>query len=165
MSMAQGILGQLAHEVATTRRVLERLPEDKFDWTPHPKSMTARRLASHIAEIPGWAGMVMGGTSVSFDPAEFKPWHAASVVELLDKLHSGHQGAIASISPAKDEDFMVIWSLKVGNQEVFNAPRIAAIHGFIISHMIHHRAQLALYLRLLDVPVPSIYGPSADEPV
>jgi uncharacterized damage-inducible protein DinB len=167
MSISQALLPEFDHEVATTRKVLDRLPEDKYGWKPHEKSFTAGRLASHIAEMGGW-----GATTMSTEVFDFAPggvptnpaFNASSKEELMgayDKMMAETRAAIAA---AGDADFMVNWTLQNNGQTLMTMPRIAVIRSFVMNHVIHHRGQLSLCLRLLDVPVPSIYGPSADEP-
>jgi uncharacterized damage-inducible protein DinB len=168
MAIRDGILPEFDHEVANTRKVLERVPEGKPDYKPHEKSMAMDRLAGHLAELPGWAketilqdSIVVGGQAAG-QPGPLKMTSRKQLLEEFDKRVAAGRAAIAS---ASDEDFMKPWSLIAGGKTIFTLPKIVVLRGFVMNHMIHHRAQLGVYLRLNNVPVPSIYGPSADEQV
>ena len=162
MTLSQRLAPEFEREIKTTRKLLERVPMDKFTWTPHEKSMPLGRLASHIAEMPSW---VTGTVQLEFMDidANYKPWIAASHDELLSNFDSYAAEAGKALSGVSDEDLGKRWALRMGGQELFAGPREEVIRTLILSHIIHHRGQLSVYLRLLDVPVPSIYGPSADE--
>jgi uncharacterized damage-inducible protein DinB len=162
MSVNDPIIGELTHESATTRKVLALAPESKFDWKPHAKSMTLGRLVTHLAEIPGWAAMIYGGTEMSFNTGEYKPRTAATTVEALAIHDKSVADAIAVLGKQTDESNRVIWTLKADGRTVFSMPRAGVFRGMVLSHTIHHRGQLSVYLRLLDIPLPSIYGPTAD---
>ena len=166
MPMIDAFLAEYDHEAATTRRVLERMPEDKVDWRPHERSMTLGRLCGHIAEMPVWGRVVLGEDG--FDVATSgERGYESFVAHDRDSLLERFDGAVAALREAArgypDERMRDSWTLANGGQVVFSSPRGAALRGFVFSHLIHHRGQLSVYLRLLDVPVPSIYGPSADE--
>jgi uncharacterized damage-inducible protein DinB len=165
MSIAQTILPQFDHEIATTRRVLERLPAERMGWKPHPKSWTLGELSSHIATIPGWGAAIMALTELdpSPKPGDPAPERATSAASAVDLLGRNAAKARAAIAAASDADFHVPWSLKLGGAIVFTMPRVAVVRGFVLSHLIHHRGELMVYLRLCDVPLPSVYGPTADE--
>lgn len=166
MSISQAILPEFDHEMANTRKTLERVPDDKFDWKPHEKSMTLRALSSHVANIPGWTASTFEGTELDIQPEGAEPYsepEAKSTKDLLEIFDKNAASARAALESATDEDWQDKWSLKMTGKTFFTLPRTAVIRGFILSHLIHHRAQLGVYLRLLDVPVPAIYGPSADE--
>ncbi|HEY1213903.1 MAG TPA: DinB family protein [Bryobacteraceae bacterium] len=162
MTLSQRLAPEFDREIKTTRKLLERVPMDKFTWAPHEKSMQLGRLASHIAEMPSW---VTGTVQLEFMDidANYKPWIAASRDELLSKFDSYAAEAGKALSGVSDEDLGKRWALRMGGQELFAAPREEVIRTLVLNHIIHHRGQLSVYLRLLDVPVPSIYGPSADE--
>lgn len=167
MAIKDGLLSEFDHEIATTRKVLERVPEGKPEFKPHDKSMAMDRLAGHIAELTGWAketmlqdSIEMGGAAAGAGP--LKMTSRKQLLEEFDKRAAAGRAAIAS---ASDDAFMKPWSLIAGGKAVFTLPKIAVLRGFVMNHMIHHRGQLSVYLRLNDVPVPSIYGPSADEQV
>ena len=166
MPINQALLPEFEHEMATTRKALERVPEGKFAWKPHPKSMTLGRLASHVAEIPGWGMMTVERDSVDIAPPGTPPQTGANLSsrkEILELFDKNVAAARSAVSGASDEHLMKPWSLLSGGKTVLSMPRIAVWRSFVMNHLIHHRAQLGVYLRLNDVPVPSTYGPSADE--
>jgi uncharacterized damage-inducible protein DinB len=155
-------LSEFDHEMAVTRKVLSRIPENKFGWAPHVKSMTLGRLATHLAEIPGWVketltldGIDMGG--------DYKPEVLTTREQVVAKFDRMVAVARPLIESATDAQLSAPWTLKSDGQVMLTMPRFAVLRGFVLSHLIHHRAQMTVYLRLNDVPVPSIYGPSADE--
>jgi DinB superfamily len=166
MPISQSLLPEFDQEMAGTRKELERVPEGQFDWKPHPKSMLLGRLASHLAELPSWGQYAMELTELDIAPPGQPPAKAqnlatrAEVLALFDKSSVGARKAIAA---AVDADWMVAWTLKKGGVVLFTLPRIAVVRSMVMNHMIHHRAQLGVYLRLLDVPLPGLYGPTADE--
>ncbi len=166
MSLSDALLPEFDHEMANTRKSLERVPEDKLDWKPHTKSMTLGHLAGHLAEIPTWGTTMFNKESFDMAPTDgpaYEPFKAKSVVEALERFDKNVADARAAIEGASDETLLRPWSLLHGGNTVFTLPRIAVLRSFVMSHSIHHRAQLGVYLRLNDVPVPAIYGPSADE--
>lgn len=166
MSIAQSLLPEVDQEMAGTRKTLERIPEDKFEWRPHPKSFTMIALATHIANMVGWGATTIKQDSYDFAPIGGEPYKeepAESVATLLEIFDKGLADFRQALSSASDDELMKDWSLLMGGQTLFKKPRIACLRDMIISHLIHHRAQLGVYLRLNDVPVPAIYGPSADE--
>lgn len=166
MSIAESLIGEFDNEMATTRRVLERIPEDKFGWKPHEKSMTLQKLASHLTDVPGWAIPTLTMESLDLAPEgapPFAPSLYATREEVMEKFDKNVAGARAALVTTSDESFLKPWSLLMTGKVIFTMPRIAVMRGMIMNHAVHHRAQLALYLRLNDVPVPAMYGPSADE--
>jgi uncharacterized damage-inducible protein DinB len=166
MSISAALLPEFDHETANTRKTLERVPEDKFDWKPHKKSFAMGPLATHLATIPSWMSMTMARDSIDIAPVGEPPRRvepATSRAELLERFDTNVADARAALEGASDEVMLKPWTLLSGGKTIFTVPRIAAIRSFVMSHSIHHRAQLGVYLRLNDVPVPSIYGPSADE--
>jgi uncharacterized damage-inducible protein DinB len=160
--MNQGLLAEFEHEMAGTRRTLERVPFDKADWRPHPKSFPLSSLATHLARVPGWAKETLLQDSLDLGGAE-RPKVPATVAELLALFDQNVAAGRAAIAATDDATFMKSWSLKNGETVMLTMPKIAVLRAFVFSHAIHHRAQLGLYLRMLDVPVPALYGPSADE--
>lgn len=162
MPLNQALLPEFDHEMANTRKSLERIPEGKFDWKPHQKSMTLGGLATHLATINHWAEAIVGQDNFDVANAPTPP-KFKSRQEILNAFDQGTAGARKAIAGASDEQLMKPWSLQRGGQTIFTMPRIGVIRSFILNHNIHHRAQLGVYLRLNDVAVPSIYGPSADE--
>lgn len=162
MPLNQALLPEFDHEMSNTRKSLERVPEDKLGWKPHNKSMTMGGLATHLATINHWADAIVGMDS--FDVSTAPPQaQLNSRKELLDAFDQNTAAARKAIAGASDEALMKPWSLKSKGNTIFTLPRIAVLRSFIMNHAIHHRAQLGVYLRLNDIPVPSIYGPSADE--
>ncbi len=169
MSIAQSLLPELDQEMAGARKTLERVPEDKFEWRPHPKSFTMIALATHIASTFAWGTIALNTDSFDFAPPGGEPYEglqekpAASKAELLERFDKGLAEFREALAGASDEALMTNWSLMGGGQAFFTKPRVACLRDMIFSHLIHHRAQLTVYLRLNDVPVPALYGPSADE--
>jgi uncharacterized damage-inducible protein DinB len=161
MSISAALLPEFDHEMATTRTTLERVPDDKLGWKPHEKSMTLGRLASHLAEAPGWG--VVGLTTDSMDMSNYKPWEGKSRAEILATFDKNVAAARSAIEAAADATYMANWSLTMGGQAIMTMPKIAVVRTFMMNHLIHHRGQYSVYLRMTGVPVPSIYGPSADE--
>lgn len=162
MTLAEMLIPEYDHEMATTRRVLERVPEGKFDWKPHDKSMSLGRLATHLAELPALSQLIL--KRPSFDITT--PRQSAQVTtrqEILDLFDKNVAATRSDLAATDDAAMMEKWTLQRGEQTVFSLPRAAVVRSMIFSHTIHHRGQLSVYLRLNDVPVPSIYGPSADE--
>jgi uncharacterized damage-inducible protein DinB len=165
MAIKDGLLWEYDHEMGTTRRVLERVPEAELEWKPHEKSMTMGQLAGHIANIPYWCSATIATQVLDLDTAgdEARPKPPASTAELLARFDSRVAAARTALEGCGDSEMSAYWTLKVGGQELFTMPRIAAIRSFVMNHLIHHRGQLSVYLRLKNVPLPPIYGPTADE--
>lgn len=161
MPIVDSILMELDQEAATTRRVLERVPEKSLSWRPHNKSMSLGQLAMHVATTPG--GVAQMAALESMEVPKFSQTAATSVAELLTSLDSSVAKAKEILSKMSDAQVVAPWSLKRGAQTVMTIPRIGVIRTIMLNHWYHHRGQLSVYLRLLDVPLPSIYGPSADE--
>jgi uncharacterized damage-inducible protein DinB len=161
MSISAALLPEFDNEMATTRRTLERVPDEKLGWKPHEKSMSLGRLASHIAEMPSWG--VIGLNMDALDLGDYKPWEGASRDEILAVFDKNVAGARAAMEAADDAKYMTNWSLTMGGKTLMTMPKIAVVRVFMMNHVIHHRGQFSVYLRLNDVAVPSIYGPSADE--
>ena len=166
MPINQALLGEFDHEMANTRKALERVPDNKFDWAPHPKSMKMGALAKHLAEMPGWTVNALTTDSLDISP-DGKPMQSPpvknrqEVLALFDKNVAAARKALAAAND--DAQFMKPWALLMTGKTIFSMPKIAVLRGFVMNHSIHHRAQLGVYLRLNDVPVPATYGPSADE--
>lgn len=164
MPLADALVPEFDHEMVTTRKLLERVPEDKFDWKPHAKSMTLGALATHVANIVWWG-------EVTLDKPEFNAEGqqvaapAASRAELLEAFDKNVRTTRASLAAKSDAELMAPWSLKNGKQTFFTMPKAAVWRSFVMNHLVHHRAQLSVYLRMHDVPLPAMYGPSADERV
>lgn len=166
MKMSDALLPEFDHEMAGTRKTLERVPEDKFGWKPHDKSMSMGELASHLANIPFWTTVTINQDNFDMAPVggeHVKTPQASSVKELLETFDKNVADARNAIASASNEELMKNWSLLAGGNTVLAMPKGAVLRGFVLNHNVHHRAQLGVYLRLNDVAVPSIYGPSADE--
>jgi uncharacterized damage-inducible protein DinB len=166
VSIAQSILPEFDQEMASTRKVLERIPEDKLEWKAHPKSNSIGWVSSHLAEIPGWVEGTLSQDSWDINPPGGEPYRTpklASRKQVLDAFDAGVASARKAIAATKDEAFLKQWSLLSGGAPIVTMPRIAVVRSFILNHTIHHRAILCVYLRLNDVPVPGMYGPSGDE--
>lgn len=162
MPLADAVAREFEQEAPTTRRVLERVPLDRADWKPHPKSMTLGRLAAWMASAPGWTAGVLALDG--FEVGSFVPFAApAGTAELLATFDAGCEAARAAMAGLGDAAAKGDWSFRMQGKPARTLPRIALARLFLISDAIHHRGQMSVYLRLLDVPVPSIYGPSADE--
>jgi uncharacterized damage-inducible protein DinB len=163
MSIAQSLLPEFEHEFATLRKTLERIPDGRWDYTPHAKSMNLGRLSGHLAELGGWVNATLEKDELDFAKEPYAPFTPTSTAGLVAKLDATVAKARVALAGASDTDLMKPWSLRQGEQIFFTMPKIAVLRSFVMNHMIHHRAQLGVYLRLNDVPVPSTYGPSADE--
>jgi uncharacterized damage-inducible protein DinB len=166
MSMAKGLVAEFDHEAGSTRRVLERVPEEHVMWAPHPRSKPLGELALHIAGLPVWVGRALKGAEYDFmgpdAPAPgLQPWQSKDA--LLAKFEKNVADARAAMLATSDAQMMEPWSLKRAGDVIFTLPRVAVIRSMVLNHTIHHRGQLTVYLRLKDVPVPGVYGPSADE--
>lgn len=168
MTIAQSLLPEFDHEMETTRTLLERVPDAQGGWKPHPKSMTLGRLAVHLAELPGWALMALQQAELDLNPPggpTYTPPRFESTAALLTLFNANVRNARAALAAATDAQMMVTWTLKNGGKTVFSLPRGAVFRSFVMNHGIHHRGQLSVYLRLQNVPLPSIYGPTADTPM
>ena len=166
MKISEMLLPEFDQEMTNTRKTLERFPEGKSDWKPHDKSMSLGRLAGHLAEIPSLGAAALRRDSLDFAPPgapPMQPFVATSRQALLDAFYKNIADVRAALAEATDEHLMKSWSLLRGGKTLLTMPRTAVVRSFMMNHMIHHRAQLGVYLRLNDLPVPSIYGPSADE--
>lgn len=165
MAIAESILPEFDHETGTTRALMERVPEDKAAWKPHPRSMSLGQLAMHIANLPRWTFYTLERTEFDTNPLDgVRPTGPAyeSATILLQTYDANVSEARALIARTTDGQFMVQWTLKSGGKSMFSMPRVAVLRSFVLNHAVHHRGQLSVYLRLLDVPIPNIYGPTAD---
>jgi uncharacterized damage-inducible protein DinB len=152
--------------MANTRKTLERVPDGKFDWKPHAKSFSMGALAGHVAFIPHWARMTIEMPQFDVNPASGQAARPAEIrtrADVLAYFDKGVSEARAALAGASDQNLLAPWSLLSGGKTIFTMPRIAVLRTMIMNHLIHHRAQLCVYLRLNDIPVPALYGPSADE--
>jgi uncharacterized damage-inducible protein DinB len=164
MPLADALLPEFDHETGVTRRLLERLPESQFGWTPHPKSMPLGRLATHVAEVLTWLPETVHKDEFNWDSnAPYQPKVCASTADVLKFFDESRDAARKALAGASDAELVQPWSFKKDGQVMFSQPRVGVIRGMVMNHLIHHRAQLSVYLRLKDVPLPAMYGPSADE--
>ena len=166
MSLAASILPEFDQEMAKTRTTLERVPGNKFDWKPHEKSFSFMEMANHLARLPGWGTATLNTESMDLDPekGEFTPPPTVeSPEEVLTLFDQGVAELRNALKGSTDEDLLQEWTLLNGGEELFKMPRMAVIRGMILNHIVHHRGQLTVYLRLNDLPLPALYGPSADE--
>jgi uncharacterized damage-inducible protein DinB len=161
--LVDALLPEFDHEMTTTRKVLERVPEDKFGWKPHAKSFSVGELATHVANLPTWGTETLTKSEIDLAGGQ-RVASLASKAELIATFDRNVAATRAALAGKTDAELLAIWSLKRGGKTIFSMPKTAVLRSFVLSHLIHHRGQLSVYLRLLDVPVPSIYGPSADEP-
>ena len=164
MSNVQPLIHEIEQEMATTRRLLERVPEANADWKPHQKSMALGTLAAHIADLPGMGAIVFETESLDL-MTRGKQEGFSSTAELLERLDRNAARARGALESASEEALAQKWTMSFGDTVLISLPRVAVIRTLFLNHHIHHRGQLSVYLRLLDVPLPSIYGPSADTPV
>ena len=166
MSLAASLLPEFDHEMASTRKALERVPAERIAWQPHGKSMSLGKLATHLAELPGFLPPILCDDELDLFPPGGEPFELqtplppAQALALFDK-HVAE--ARAMLAAASDEQLMKPWTLKAAGHAIFTLPRIASYRTAVMNHSVHHRGQLSVYLRLNDVPVPGFYGPSADE--
>jgi uncharacterized damage-inducible protein DinB len=166
MGLSQALLPELDHEMANTRKVIERIPNEKLDWKPHDKSMAFVGLATHLSNIPSWTVMTIQQDSFDMAPEGGEPHHVkpvTSVDEALETFDRNVADARAAIEGASDEHLLGEWTFLSGGEVIFSMPRVAVVRSMVLNHVIHHRAQLGLYLRLNDIAVPAVYGPTADE--
>jgi uncharacterized damage-inducible protein DinB len=166
MTIGQSMLPEFDQEMKNTRATLERVPDDKWGWKPHEKSGTVGWLAGHIATLPGWLSMTIQTTELDYAPVDGPAWEPPKITnrkELLAEFDKTSAEARTALATVSDTDLMQGWTLLAGGKNIFTLPRIACIRGFVMNHLIHHRAQLGVYFRLLNIPVPALYGPSADE--
>jgi uncharacterized damage-inducible protein DinB len=164
MAVRDSLLAEFDHEMAVTRRLLERLPDGKFDWRPHEKSFTLGGLATHLAQIPHWGNAILD--QEAYDLAESDGTRADAAhtrAEVLETFDEHVTTLRRSLESKSDAELTAPWALKQRGRVLMSLPRIAALRSFVVHHVIHHRGQLTVYLRLRDVPLPPIYGPTADE--
>ena len=163
MTIAQSFLEELKQEAVSTKKLLERVPLEKGDWKPHEKSMALARLASHVAENSKWIAMAIETVELDLSKYPYEPFIPKNTEELINFFEEQEKKAEKVLLNCSDEEMMKNWTMRSKDQEYFTVPKIAMIRNFCINHTIHHRGQLTVYLRLLNVPLPGIYGPTADE--
>ena len=162
MAIKDGLLAEYDHEVATTRRMLERVPDDRIDWKPHERSRSLGELATHLGDIPGWGEVILGAGSFDLANLPRDVERRASRASVLDHF-DGSVSRTRAVMDRPDAEYLARWTLERGGHEMFSMPRLAAFRSFVLGHLIHHRGQFSVYLRLNGVAVPPVYGPSADE--
>ena len=165
MAIKDALLPEFDHEMGVTRRLLERVPLADRDWKPHAKSMTLGELARHVSDIPGWVGGIVDKDAFDVEATGPMKTDFTSTTELLKSFDAGVVKARASLDSKSDAEMMATWSIKKGSKELMTLPKVGVFRTLLLNHLIHHRGQLSVYIRLKDIPVPSIYGPSADEAV
>jgi uncharacterized damage-inducible protein DinB len=166
MDLKKALINEIKHEAAGTRKILERVPLDKLTWKPHEKSSDLRRLAKHVASIYSWVTRAL--TTNEMDFAKGRPAPAPdfnTMEELLAILDNNVAQALKDLEDAAPETFMETWTMREGDKIYLTIPKAAVIRNMALNHLVHHRGQLSVYLRLLDIPIPGLYGPTADEPM
>ncbi|HSS21107.1 MAG TPA: DinB family protein [Pyrinomonadaceae bacterium] len=165
MGIGESLLPEFDREMASTRKTLERVPDDKFDWKPHAKSASMLELAHHLAHLPWWGGLAIGSDSFDFAPegTPMKLPETKSTAEVLSWFDENVATTRQAIAGASDDEFSKPWTLFFNKRKIMTKSKAEVLRDFMLSHSIHHRAQLGVYLRLNDIPLPMIYGPTADE--
>ncbi|MDZ7637627.1 MAG: DinB family protein [Bryobacterales bacterium] len=166
MTIGKGMAQELQQSAVSARKTLERIPEEKFDWTPHTKSMTFLKLGSHLAESLGWTKFTLETSEMDVAPADgpaWEPYVAKNSADLLETFDKNLAEAIEALNGVSDATLMETWTMKKAGEPMFSMPKLVVMRSFVLDHLVHHRAQLGLYLRLNDISVPALLGPSADE--
>ena len=163
-TIGQTMAMEMEQEAAIARKLLERLPDDKYDWQPHDKSMSLGRIAGHVAETFTWTGATILQDVLDFAEMDYEPQPTTNTADNLAAFDKNVKEALEILNNVSDEDIMKPWTMRDGEKVYMTMPKAAVMRGFVLNHMIHHRGQLSVFMRLLDIPVPQIYGPSADEP-
>lgn len=159
----QAFIAEIKHEATSTKKILERVPQEKFDWKPHEKSMSLGRLASHVAELPGFLNSILTMDDFDFAKGHYKPSNANTPEELMKVFQQKLDEVVQTLQNTSDEKMQANFTLRSGGHVIATVPRMVAVRSMAMNHLIHHRGQIAVYLRLLNIPVPGLYGPSADE--
>ena len=165
MSLLDPIIAELQHEATTTRTLIERVPDEQFDWQPHEKSMSMKQITNHIAQLYNWSGFILNQDELDIATAQFERKIASTTQELLALFDENVANVVELFKKQEDQHVLKTWIFRNDEQVIFAMPRIAVIRTMELNHIIHHRGQLSVYLRLLNIPVPAIYGPTADEPM
>jgi len=163
MTLNESLIAELKHEAANTRKMLEKIPAEHFDYQPHEKSMSLKSLSTHMADLFGWTAYVLLTDQLDFQNNDLKRPEINSTQDLLDHLEMQVNASVAALTNAEESLFEKNWVLRNGDYIIMDLPRATVIRGTCMSHIYHHRGQLSVYLRLLDIPIPGMYGPSADE--
>jgi uncharacterized damage-inducible protein DinB len=163
MKQAEVLLAELRQECSSTEKLLACVPSEKLGWKPHPKSMDLRRLSYHVAEIPGWLSVTLKTDELDFATSGYQVPEIDSTETLLALFRNYRDEAFQDLEAASEDEFARPWTLRNGSHHIFTMPKAYTLRSFVMNHLIHHRGQLSVYLRLLDVSIPGMYGPSADE--
>jgi uncharacterized damage-inducible protein DinB len=163
MPIREILLPEFDQEMAQTRKMLERVPDGRFDFTPHAKSKRIDWLAGHVADLPTWIGHTMHTELLAIEPGQYKAFEPKNNAELLERFDKNVREAREELSKVEDDQLKVIWTMQFQGEKVMSMPRYNVLRQVILNHLIHHRAQLSMYLRMMNVAVPGMYGPSADE--
>ncbi len=163
MSLNKPLIAEVQREAENTRKILKLVPVEQNDWKPHAKSMALGKLAMHVAELPGWVSMTMLTDELDFAKFDYKLAPPSSIEELMEKHEEHVAQALSVLENCTDEDFDKNWTMRTGEHIHFTMPKSVVLRTFALSHQYHHRAQLGVYLRMLDIPLPGMYGPTADE--
>ena len=163
MALNTALLAELKHEASNTRKMLERVPSDNLQWKPHEKSFSIGYLASHIANIPVWAGRIIEADEFDFAKSDFTTPQGVSATDIVEKFDKNLADAIKILEETSDDVLNNPWSMRNGEHVFFTTPKKVSLRNFLLNHAVHRRGQLSVYLRLLDIAVPGMYGPSADE--
>ena len=163
MNLNQPLLNELKHEATNTRKILESVPAEHLGWKPHPKSMTLGRLASHVAELSDWLTYTINADELDLASLDYTPTELTDTQTLFKIFDESLARGTAALQNASDETLMSNWTLRTGDHVMFTLPKIVVVRNMVLNHIVHHRGQLSVFLRLLDVPVPGMYGPSYDE--
>jgi len=163
MSFSETLLPEFDAEMKNTRALLERVPDNLLEYQPHPKSMKLGRLAGHVAELAGWGITALETDLLELDPSNWKPWIPKSSGEILEAFDKNTARARAAIAAATDQKWGEIWTMKFAGNTIMSMPRSAVMRSTVMNHLVHHRAQLGVFLRLNNIEIPGMYGPSADE--
>jgi uncharacterized damage-inducible protein DinB len=161
--LSQSLIPEFQQEIAQTKKMLERVPYDRYNWKPHEKSTELGKLAVHVAELPGWISLMLKTDELDIGKIDYKPTETSGISDVIQLLEKKAAEAVAAMQAASDEDFLKPWTLKKSGHVIFSLPKVATIRSMAMNHLVHHRGQLSVYLRLLNVPVPGMYGPTADE--
>ncbi len=163
MNLIEPIIAELQQEAATTRKLLERVPQDQFSWKPHEKSMTLGQLAAHVADLYSFTAPITTQDELDFAGGSYEPFVPADMKELLERFDKNVAESVRMLETQTDDRLLAAWRMRSGEQVFFEMPRITVIRSFMLNHIVHHRGQLSVYLRLRNVPLPPMYGPTADE--
>lgn len=163
MAIGESFLMELEQEAKATRAMLERVPADKFTWKPHEKSMTLSNLSAHVAEVPDWISFTLDFNEIDFAKFDYKLYEPKDTADLLRYFDENIAKAVETLKKTPDEVFMQEWTMRNGETVYFTLPKIVVLRSYCFNHLYHHRGQLSVYLRLLNVSLPQVYGPTADE--